>query len=178
MKVCQEPDCPRNGVPFEAQRKNARFCPECRVEEAVWLGGSSKDRQESVGAARRRVSDGTGREPVMVIPGKATIADKYGPAMEITEQTAADAYFELLVAHNMSFGNSREKAEEIERANLGYYAGYYNHETRLRVERLFRCEHPVFGAAKDGVPTTEQAFAMGLAAGKALRSKRVVDDEP
>jgi len=30
-----------------------------------------------------------------------TIGEKYSPAMEITEQDAADAYFEELVAHNL-----------------------------------------------------------------------------
>lgn len=79
-------------------------------------------------------------------PVKITIGDKYSPAMEITDQEAADAYFERLVAHSMLW-HSRDEAERIERINLGYYAGYYSHETRLRVEKLFRCAHPVFGEA-------------------------------
>ncbi len=57
----------------------------------------------------------------------------------------------------MSFGKTREEAEEIERANLGYWAGYYRPETRERVERLFRCAHPFFGSiAEKGPPTPEQ----------------------
>ena len=84
--------------------------------------------------------------------------------MGITDQAEADAYFEGLVKHNQSVkpDRTRAKAEEIERSNLGYYAGYYDSETRERVERLFRCEHPVFGAiAKEGEPTCEQAFWAG-----------------
>jgi hypothetical protein len=78
-------------------------------------------------------------------PHKITIGDKYGPAMAITDETEARAYFEKCVRHSMAHGNDRKQAERIERANLGYYAGYYDNETRERVERLFRCAHPVFG---------------------------------
>jgi hypothetical protein len=98
--------------------------------------------------------------------GEITIGDKYGPAMEITEQAEADAYFEECVQHCMSFGKTREEAESIERQNLGYYAGYYDNDTRLRVERLFRCAHPVFGQAAKGTPTAEEAFEMGRRAAK------------
>jgi len=73
-----------------------------------------------------------------------SIGEKYIPAMELTTQEDADAYFEKCVQHSMSFGKSRDEAEAIERSNLGYFAGYYSHETRERVERLFRCEHPIF----------------------------------
>lgn len=95
---------------------------------------------------------------------KTTIGEKYGPAMEIKTQAEADAYFEKCVAHTLSFGEvDRKKAEAIERSNLGYYAGYYSSETRERVERLFRCKHPVFGAITEkGAPTAEQAFTAGV----------------
>jgi len=87
--------------------------------------------------------------------------------MEITEQADANAYFERCVRHMMSRGHSRADAEIIELKNLGYYAGYYGHETRSRVERLFRCEHPVFGPIeKNGPPTSEQAFEAGLKIGR------------
>jgi len=94
---------------------------------------------------------------------KATYGEKYDPAMKITDQAEADAYFERLVEHQMSHGlSNREESENIERANLGYYAGYYSNETRSRVERLFKCQHPMFGAIdKVGAPTPEQAFEMG-----------------
>lgn len=93
-----------------------------------------------------------------------TNREKYEPAMKITSQDAADAYFAECVEHTMGYGFSREKAEETERANLGYYAGYYDNETRARVEQLFQCAHPVFGTiAENGAPTPEQAFAAGVA---------------
>jgi hypothetical protein len=102
-----------------------------------------------------------------------TIGEKYGPAMKIESQAEAEAYFERCVAHCMSFGKSREDAEKIERSNLGYMAGDYDAATRERVERLFKCRHPVFGAiAEKGQPTPEEAFRMGKRAGLAARRKR------
>lgn len=89
------------------------------------------------------------------LPDNMTIGEAYGPAMEITDQQEADEYFEALVVSCMKHGgHPREKAEWIERQNLGYYAGYYDKATRKRVERLFNCAHPVFG---NGAPTPEQA---------------------
>lgn len=96
------------------------------------------------------------------LPRMITSGDKYHPAMKITEQAEADAYFEKCVHHTMSFGKTRADAESTERSNLGYFAGYYNGEIRRRVERLFRCAHPVFGSiATNGAPTADEAFAAG-----------------
>ena len=96
-----------------------------------------------------------------------SIQDKYRPAMTIETQAEADAYFEQLVTHSMSFsmsfGRSREEAEAIERQSLAYYAGYFGAETHARVERLFQCEHPFFGKIVErGQPTTEEAYDRGL----------------
>lgn len=99
----------------------------------------------------------------------ATIGDRYKPAMEMQTEAEADEYFEALVEHCMSFGKTRKEAESIERSNLGYFAGYYDHETRERVERLYKCAHPVFGSiAKHGAPTPEEALKAGIERGKAL----------
>lgn len=101
-----------------------------------------------------------------------TIGEKYGPAMEIADQAEADEYFERCVQHSMAFGYDRERAEEVERANLGYFAGYYNPETRARVERLFRCSHPVFGSiAENGAPTPEEALAKGVEMGRKVKGE-------
>ena len=90
-----------------------------------------------------------------------TIGEKYGPAMSITDPKEAAAYFEECVLHSMSFGRNREEAERVEKMNLGYYAGYYDDETRKRVEKLFNCAHPVFGPIVNGVPTAEECIAAG-----------------
>jgi hypothetical protein len=102
------------------------------------------------------------------IPDKITIGDKYSPAMKMINPKEAADYFELCVEHTMRFGKSREKAESIERQNLGYFAGYYNQETRLRVERLFNCVHPVFGAAAEHIPTPEEALEHGKKLGEKI----------
>lgn len=93
--------------------------------------------------------------------------------MEITDQAKADEYFEALVRRHMKyFGQSREEAERVNRINLGYYAGYYDDGTRTRVERLFRCSHPIFGAiARNGPPTPEEAFAAGRKAALSISEK-------
>ena len=98
---------------------------------------------------------------------KITIGEKYSPAMEMADQETADAYFEKCVKHCMRHGRSRAEAESIEKQNLGYYAGYYDSETRERVERLFKCSHPVFGSvARSGQPTAKEALAAGMVAAK------------
>lgn len=78
-------------------------------------------------------------------PDNATNGDRYHPAMKITDQKEADAYFELCVEWQMRHGYSRAEAEKIERGNLVYFAGYYNAETVARVERLFGGVYPGFG---------------------------------
>jgi len=98
----------------------------------------------------------------------------YGRAMVITDQAEADMYLDTLITYRMENTEcaSREEAEQIERSNLGYWAGYYSNETRARVERLFRCEHPYFGSiAKNGPPSPEQALAIGVALGERARKE-------
>lgn len=93
------------------------------------------------------------------IPSEVTIGDKYRPAMKITEPEEAEQYLEACVLHSMTVsGCSRERAVKTEKANL---AGYYDNETRERVERLFHCSHPIFGRVSDGMPTPQEAFDAG-----------------
>jgi hypothetical protein len=105
---------------------------------------------------------------VPYIPDDADNGQKYGPAMEIVSQWEADAYFDALVDHQMRWSaryrplrQTREEAENHERSNLGYYSGYYSHDVRARVERLFRCVHPMFGSVQNVTRTPEEIFQMG-----------------
>ncbi len=99
---------------------------------------------------------------------ESDMAWKYETAMEMTDQATADAYFAECVRHCMSHGRTQAEAENIERSNLGYYAGYYSDATRERVERLFRCAHPIFGKiAEKGAPTAKAAFEAGKQFGQA-----------
>ena len=100
----------------------------------------------------------------MKISNNATVGEAYGKAMELTDPNEAREYFEALVERHMEArpDHDRSEAERIERSNLGYYAGYYDNETRQRVEALFSCAHPFFGAiAEKGAPTPEEAFEIG-----------------
>lgn len=95
-----------------------------------------------------------------------TYGDCLRPAMEITEQADADQYMAAYVSHIQRHLDAQPReddmtAEQIAKVNLGYFAGYYDHETRERVERLFRTRHPVFGSASAGSPTAEEAFEAG-----------------
>lgn len=103
------------------------------------------------------------------IPDKVTIGEKYEPATKITDPEEAKEYFEACVLHNLRVSeNTRAEAIKIEKANLGYYAGYFGAETRRRVERLFDCEHPIFGPISLGEPTAEEAFETGKKLGSRI----------
>lgn len=94
--------------------------------------------------------------------------EKYDRLAQITEQAEADRYFEECVQHTMSFGKTREEAEQIERSNIGYWSGYLNRTTQERVFALFKTEHPIFGKTE---PSNTQALVAGFqfaALGKGL----------
>ena len=100
-------------------------------------------------------------------PEGATQGMVLGPAMMITAQEDADAYFETIVKHAMRMDPDvpRETVERNVRRSLGYFAGYHDEETRERVEHLFDCAHPVFGKVSEGgVPTAEEAVRLGVEA--------------
>jgi hypothetical protein len=91
--------------------------------------------------------------------------EKYFPAMEITDQATADRYFAACLQHHLMVsepGLSAAKAAEIERSELGYWAGYCSRETRLRVEELFNCEHPILGKAKDRDWSLKELLQAGM----------------
>jgi hypothetical protein len=103
----------------------------------------------------------------MILPDVLTFEQAYAPAMEIREEEGAAAYFQALVERDIRMnGHSVEEAEAIERHNLGYYAGYYDQETRDRVLQLFNAPHPYFG--REPV-STEGAYALGLELGRSMR---------
>lgn len=100
-----------------------------------------------------------------------TYGDLLDPAMKITDQADADQYKAEYIKFTQAAiereGSQGYTAEEVVNRNLGYFAGYYDNETRERVERLFNCAHPVFGSIKEnGAPSPEKALAMGLRAGR------------
>lgn len=116
----------------------------------------------------------------MTLTGK-TLEELYDPAMLVTDPArsgvpVATEYLVALVARHRELwpDDGPEESEANVKSNLGYWAGYYSHETRERVEGLFGCEHPYFGSiAKNGPPTSEQAFMMGIALGKAHSEEKL-----
>lgn len=91
-------------------------------------------------------------------------APTYRDMMNIHDQAEADTAFEALIDHcvEQAPDHTRAELETIQRSNLGYSAGYYDNETRERVERLFKCSHPIFGAiATTPPPSAEEAFKLG-----------------
>ena len=96
---------------------------------------------------------------------KYTYGELYGPAMKIKNRPDARLYFEALVMYSLQEEGLTIDEKEVRqniKDNLGYYAGYYDDETRLRVEEIFECAHPMFGKAKDGSPSIEEAFKRGM----------------
>jgi len=92
-------------------------------------------------------------------PKNATIGDLYDPCIEITDDDEAKRYFGRLVEHNMKVsGKTREEAAKIELDNIGYYSGYFDKETSLRVRKMFSAKHPIFG---DSYPSPLEAFNAG-----------------
>ena len=95
-----------------------------------------------------------------------TYRESYDPAMAITDQAEADKCFEGLVKQHLKVApeDTRERTIEVQKMNLGYWAGYYSTETRVRVERLFSCAHPIFGSIEEhGQPTFQEAIDTGKA---------------
>ena len=94
-----------------------------------------------------------------------TTGDLMKPAMTITTQKDADQYMEAYIEYILIRNTEmkRVKAQSIVKENLGYWAGYYDAETRERVEKLFDTKHPVFGKfIENGSPTFKEAFNAGF----------------
>jgi len=139
---------------------------EVRIREEQGTIETSRKEREGIMTEEKGNPVGNGRKD-MEVDDYITMGEKYGPAMKIETQEEANEYLERCVRHNMNFGNTREEAESIEKSNLGYYAGYYDDETRRRVERLFKCAHPVFGSIEEkGPPTLREAFELGMRMGR------------
>jgi hypothetical protein len=110
-----------------------------------------------------------------------TIGESLKPAMLITDKDDAKQYFDDYVKYTMSHMNDekikllemkgninvddmlKSMAEEICKKNLGYFCGYYDNETMVRVYKLFECNHPIFG---NNIPSAKEAFERGLQLGK------------
>lgn len=93
------------------------------------------------------------------LPENMTIGECYAPAMAMTDSEDAQAYLDALIERSMRcHGKSEEEARRIQLSNIGYYAGYYDSETRQRMQMLFGAIHPILGSAS---LTPEQLLKKG-----------------
>ena len=81
--------------------------------------------------------------------------------MELKTPEEAKEYLDILVEYSMEKDNKTlEEATALWLNNIGYFAGYYDSETRSRVYEIFDTKHSIFGAEE---PTTKEALVLGLA---------------
>lgn len=94
----------------------------------------------------------------------ATYGEQFDAAMKCQTVAEAETWLRAEVTRYCEeFGGEPAEAERIIKTNLGYMAGYYNHETAQKVQRLFGAAHPIFGTAtyhQDVSP--EKAFETGV----------------
>ncbi len=95
-----------------------------------------------------------------------TFGECLDPAMEITDQDEANKYLEDFILYTMKYVG--KEAERICKINLGFWAGYFDKETRDRVQLLFKCEHPIFGVADF---TALEILEMGIKEGERIKKK-------
>lgn len=78
-----------------------------------------------------------------MIPDNANAGQRYDPIWRVTTEEEAAAYFEECVDWQMRMGGySREEAVNIEKINIGYWAGYGPMEDMQRIHKLFKLSHP------------------------------------
>lgn len=96
-----------------------------------------------------------------------TYGECLDPIFKITDKEDAEQYKKAYIAFIQKWrdreGTSDNMtAEQVANSNIGYYAGYGSSQDRERIEALFLCAHPIFGAIKDnGTPTGKEAFECG-----------------
>lgn len=116
-----------------------------------------------------------GEPMIEPFPAQITNAEKYEPAMQITDQAEADAYFVRCVEHTMRLHPelTLQEAQQAERHNLGYWTGYKSHTVAERVERLFSACHPYLGPVQwRHEYNAEEIFEMGRKLGQRTRLGR------
>ena len=97
--------------------------------------------------------------------------DAYDEAMNIQTPEGAAIVLDKLVARCVANSDlSPDEAIVVERANIGYWGGFRDNETRERIERLFQCQHPHLGAiAETGPLTFQQCLEIGRNLGRQMR---------
>ncbi len=107
-----------------------------------------------------------------------TVGNKYKVVSGIDNKEDADSYLSVLVEHCIRLAAktgeslSEEAAINIEKDNIGYYAGYFDTVSQQRIFELFDTEHPLFGRI---TPTNEQAFKAGGMMAEGMKAGKTVE---
>jgi hypothetical protein len=93
-----------------------------------------------------------------------TYGETMGPALLAKTREEALPYWRALVRYMERVGDVDEaEAIRIQSSNLGYWTGYLDAESRVRIQTLFDVSHPMFGRSAEMSPA--DALAAGMRAG-------------
>ena len=101
-------------------------------------------------------------EPLIVLPkGFESIHARYGPCVSIHTREEADEFLRALVReHARAERIHPQRALEIERSNIGFYAGgFLQWWESLEVFNRFHTASPIFGTS---YPESHEAFWAGV----------------
>lgn len=92
-----------------------------------------------------------------------TYREQFDSAMKCETPEEAQKWLDAEIVHyGRDFDHTPEHAKGVILCNLGYMAGYFDHETAQKIHRLFGAVHPIFGSADyHQTVTPEQAVAAG-----------------
>ena len=110
-----------------------------------------------------------------LLPKEITNGELLGQAMKITDPEEAKEYWTARIERGRKYLSlNPEASESIQKENLGYYSGYYDTATMVRVHKLFSCAHPFFGEVKsqEDLPSPKEAFAMGTKWAEEMAKKK------
>lgn len=104
------------------------------------------------------------------IPDGCKATKVYDALVCLKNQKLADELFDSVVLKNMQIlGVDRDQAEKNVRENIGYYAAYWDTETRERCEKLYGAIHPFLGPVSNNY-TPEEIFELGKQWGEKIRN--------
>ena len=91
-----------------------------------------------------------------------TLDKIFEQALAVVDKVDAEAFLNQYADYIKCLNPVAVDPMKIAKINLAYWAGYYDHPTRLHVENLFDCVHPVLGKATEIPPTAQECFDAGL----------------
>jgi hypothetical protein len=98
---------------------------------------------------------------------RATTPDEAARSLDLV---ARARLLDRLGARPKTFLDEKEIRDSLEwaREAIAYWAGYFSHDVRLRVEKLYGRPHPVLGPATDGPADPRIALLLGMSLGAAM----------